>query len=86
MERNLDNDLSHSSPELAIRGALSSVHCQIDTQQYMLVRAMLDQNLGEELDDLQRVARQLPQIQTILSGNVLILHPSYHHFYWKQRF
>ena len=70
VERNLDNDLSHSSPEFAIRGELSSVYCNIDVDQYKLVRAVLDQNLGEELNDLQRVAKQLPQIQTILSGDV----------------
>lgn len=70
VERNLDNDLSHSSPEIAICGELSTVHCQIDVEQYKLVRAMLDQNLGEELNDLQRVAKQLPQIQTILGGEV----------------
>jgi len=49
---------------------LSSVYCHLDVEQYTLVRAVLDQNLGEDLTDLQRVARQLPHIQTILSGNV----------------
>lgn len=72
VERNLDNDLSHTSPEIAVRGALSAVHCRLDVDQYKLVRAVLDQNLGEELNDLQRLAKQLPQIQTILSGNVSV--------------
>ena len=70
VERNLDNDLSHASPEIAIRGTLSSVYCHLDVEQYKLVRAVLDQNLGEELNDLQRFTKQLPHIQTILSGNV----------------
>ena len=70
IERNLDNDLSHSSAELAIRGALSTVYCSIDSHQYMLVKAMLDQNLGEDLTDLQSITKQLPHIQTVLTGQV----------------
>ena len=70
VERNLDNDISHDSPEIAIRGTLSTVYCHLDVEQYKLVRAVLDQNLGEELNDLQRVAKQLPHIQTILGGKV----------------
>jgi hypothetical protein len=51
VERNLEGDVSHSSPDFAIMGMLSSVECSIDLAQYKLIRGILDHNLGEPLEE-----------------------------------
>ena len=50
IERNLDGDISHAVPDWGVKGALSSVHCCLDIQQYKLIRGLLDHNLGEKFE------------------------------------
>ena len=50
IERNLDGDISHAVPDWCVQGALSSVHCCLDIQQYKLIRGLLDHNLGEKFE------------------------------------
>ena len=54
IERNLENDISHAVPDFRINGALSSMHITIDTNQYKLIRGILDHNLGEKLPEFQK--------------------------------
>ncbi|XP_074642818.1 intermembrane lipid transfer protein VPS13D-like [Tubulanus polymorphus] len=73
VERNLEGDISHTSPDLAVLGMLSAVHFCIDLNQYKLVRGILDHNFGEPLEEFQTpvmTSLQDPQINTILSGQV----------------
>ncbi|KAK3518898.1 hypothetical protein QTP70_014935, partial [Hemibagrus guttatus] len=54
VERNLDKELSHAVPDMSIHGSLSSVHCSLDLQRYQLVRGLLEQNLGEPVEEFLR--------------------------------
>ena len=54
IERNLENEVSHSAPDWKIQGALSSVHISLDINQYKLVRGILDHNLGEKLEEFKQ--------------------------------
>jgi hypothetical protein len=47
-------DISHAVPDFRINGALSSMHITIDTEQYKLIRGILDHNLGEKLPEFQK--------------------------------
>ncbi|KAE8593143.1 hypothetical protein XENTR_v10019000 [Xenopus tropicalis] len=71
LERNLDKEISHAVPDLSIHGNLSSVHCSLDLSDYKLIRGLLENNLGEPVEDFMRpYDLQDPKIHTVLSGDV----------------
>ncbi|XP_060026866.1 intermembrane lipid transfer protein VPS13D isoform X2 [Erinaceus europaeus] len=71
VERNLDKEISHSVPDISIRGNLSSVHCSLDLSKYNLIRGLLENNLGEPIEEFMRpYDLQDPRIHTVLSGEV----------------
>uniref|UniRef100_A0A8D0BUC4 Vacuolar protein sorting 13 homolog D n=1 Tax=Salvator merianae TaxID=96440 RepID=A0A8D0BUC4_SALMN len=71
VERNLDKEISHAVPDLSIHGNLSSVHCSLDLSKYKLIRGLLENNLGEPIEEFLRpYDLQDPRIHTVLSGEV----------------
>ncbi|XP_077106391.1 intermembrane lipid transfer protein VPS13D isoform X2 [Ranitomeya variabilis] len=71
LERNLDKEISHSVPDMSIHGSLSSVHCSLDLSKYKLIKGLLENNLGEPVEDFMRpYDLQDPRIHTVLSGEV----------------
>ncbi|XP_004678577.1 PREDICTED: vacuolar protein sorting-associated protein 13D isoform X2 [Condylura cristata] len=71
VERNLDREISHTVPDISIHGNLSSVHCSLDLSKYKLIRGLLENNLGEPIEEFMRpYDLQDPRIHTILSGEV----------------
>ncbi|XP_068181546.1 intermembrane lipid transfer protein VPS13D isoform X3 [Antennarius striatus] len=71
VERNLDKELSHAVPDMTIHGSLSSVHCSLDLEHYQLIRGLLENNLGEPVEDFLRPYNlQDPSTYTVLSGDV----------------
>ncbi|XP_074536599.1 intermembrane lipid transfer protein VPS13D [Halichoeres trimaculatus] len=71
VERNLDKELSHAVPDMSIHGSLSSVHCSLDLEHYQLIRGLLENNLGEPVEDFLRPYNlQDPSTYTVLSGEV----------------
>lgn len=71
VERNLDKEISHSVPDISIHGNLSSVHCSLDLYKYKLIRGLLENNLGEPIEEFMRpYDLQDPRIHTVLSGEV----------------
>ncbi|XP_031659504.1 vacuolar protein sorting-associated protein 13D isoform X1 [Oncorhynchus kisutch] len=71
VERNLDSALSHTVPDMSIHGSLSSVHCSLDLERYQLIRGLLDNNLGEPVEEFLRPYNlQDPSNYTVLSGDV----------------
>ncbi|KAE8293740.1 Vacuolar protein sorting-associated protein 13D [Larimichthys crocea] len=71
VERNLDKELSHAVPDMSIHGSLSSVHCSLDLEHYQLLRGLLENNLGEPVEDFLRPYNlQDPSTYTVLSGDV----------------
>ncbi|XP_053307347.1 intermembrane lipid transfer protein VPS13D [Spea bombifrons] len=71
LERNLDKEFSHTVPDMSIHGSLSSVHCSLDLSKYKLIRGLLENNLGEPIEDFMRpYDLQDPRIHTVLSGEV----------------
>ncbi|KAM8754085.1 intermembrane lipid transfer protein VPS13D isoform 1-T2 [Acanthopagrus schlegelii] len=71
VERNLDKELSHAVPDTSIHGSLSSVHCSLDVEHYQLIRGLLENNLGEPVEDFLRPYNlQDPSTYTVLSGDV----------------
>ncbi|XP_065141972.1 intermembrane lipid transfer protein VPS13D isoform X2 [Paramisgurnus dabryanus] len=71
VERNLDKELSHAVPDMTIHGSLSSVHCSLDLERYQLIRGLLEQNLGEPIEEFLRPYNlQDPSTYTVLSGDV----------------
>ncbi|KAJ3586857.1 hypothetical protein NHX12_013249 [Muraenolepis orangiensis] len=71
VERNLDKELSHAVPDMSIHGSLSSVHCSLDLEHYQLIRGLLENNLGEAVEEFLRpYSLQDPSIYTVLSGDV----------------
>ncbi|KAM4703144.1 intermembrane lipid transfer protein VPS13D [Rhinophrynus dorsalis] len=71
LERNLDKEISHAVPDMSIHGSLSSVHCSLDLSKYKLIRGLLENNLGEPVEDFMRpYDLQDPRIHTVLSGEV----------------
>ncbi|KAM9343202.1 intermembrane lipid transfer protein VPS13D isoform 1-T1 [Pholidichthys leucotaenia] len=71
VERNLDKELSHAVPDMSVHGSLSSVHCSLDMEQYQLIRALLENNLGEPVEEFLRPYNlQDPSTYTVLSGDV----------------
>lgn len=47
-------ELSHTVPDMSIHGSLSSVHCSLNLEHYQLVRGLLENNLGEPVEDFLR--------------------------------
>uniref|UniRef100_A0A3B4T2L0 Vacuolar protein sorting 13 homolog D n=1 Tax=Seriola dumerili TaxID=41447 RepID=A0A3B4T2L0_SERDU len=71
VERNLDKELSHAVPDMSIHGNLSSVHCCLDLDHYQLIRGLLENNLGEPVEEFLRPYNlQDPSTYTVLSGDV----------------
>ncbi|XP_058711402.1 intermembrane lipid transfer protein VPS13D [Poecile atricapillus] len=71
VERNLDKELSHTVADISIHGNLSSVHCSLDLNKYKLIRGLLENNLGEPIEEFMRpYDLQDPRILTVLSGEV----------------
>ncbi|XP_043341231.1 vacuolar protein sorting-associated protein 13D isoform X2 [Cervus canadensis] len=71
VERNLDKEISHTVPDISIHGNLSSVHCSLDLCKYKLIRGLLENNLGEPIEEFMRpYDLQDPRIHTVLSGEV----------------
>ncbi|XP_023192292.1 vacuolar protein sorting-associated protein 13D isoform X1 [Xiphophorus maculatus] len=71
VERNLDKELSHAVPDTSIHGSLSSVHCSLDRKHYQLIRGILENNLGEPVEEFLRPYNlQHPSSYTVLSGVV----------------
>ncbi|XP_035998092.1 vacuolar protein sorting-associated protein 13D isoform X2 [Fundulus heteroclitus] len=71
VERNLDKELSHAVPDTSIHGSLSSVHCSLDKEHYRLIRGILENNLGEPVEEFLRPYNlQDPSIYTVLGGAV----------------
>uniref|UniRef100_A0A8C9DM70 Vacuolar protein sorting 13 homolog D n=1 Tax=Prolemur simus TaxID=1328070 RepID=A0A8C9DM70_PROSS len=71
VERNLDKEISHAVPDVSIHGNLSSVHCSLDLYKYKLIRGLLENNLGEPIEEFMRpYDLQDPRIHTVLSGEV----------------
>ncbi|XP_029689291.1 vacuolar protein sorting-associated protein 13D isoform X3 [Takifugu rubripes] len=71
VERNLDKELSHAVPDMSIHGSLSSVHCSLSLEHYQLIRGLLENNLGEPVEDFLRPYNlQDPSTYTVLSGDV----------------
>ncbi|KAM6240877.1 intermembrane lipid transfer protein VPS13D isoform 4-T4 [Porphyrio hochstetteri] len=71
VERNLDKELSHAVADISIHGNLSSVHCSLDLNKYKLIRGLLENNLGEPIEEFMRpYDLQDPRIHTVLSGEV----------------
>ncbi|XP_041061622.1 vacuolar protein sorting-associated protein 13D [Carcharodon carcharias] len=71
VERNLDKEISHVVPDVAIHGSLSSVHCSLDLNKYKLIRGLIQNNLGEPIEEFMRpFDLQDPSIHTVLTGEV----------------
>uniref|UniRef100_A0A670ZLE6 Vacuolar protein sorting 13 homolog D n=1 Tax=Pseudonaja textilis TaxID=8673 RepID=A0A670ZLE6_PSETE len=71
VERNLDREISHAVPDISVHGTVSSVHCSLDLSKYKLVRGLLENNLGEPVEEFIRpYDLQDPRIHTVLSGEV----------------
>ncbi len=73
LEHNLEAGLSHSSPDWVVHAKLDSFLFSIDLKQYMMVRGILDQNLGEKLnEDASQPTFLMPntRIETVLTGEV----------------
>ncbi|XP_066494000.1 intermembrane lipid transfer protein VPS13D [Tiliqua scincoides] len=71
VERNLDKEISHAVPDISIHGNLSSVHCSLDPNKYKRIRGLLENNLGEPIEEFMRpYDLQDPKIHTVLSGDV----------------
>ncbi|XP_045062818.1 vacuolar protein sorting-associated protein 13D-like [Coregonus clupeaformis] len=56
---------------MSIHCSLSSVHCSLDLERYQLIRGLLDNNLGEPVEEfLCPYNLQDPSNYTVLSGDV----------------
>lgn len=47
-------EISHAVPDISIHGNLSSVHCSLDLSKYKLIRGLLENNLGEPIEEFMR--------------------------------
>lgn len=47
-------ELSHAVPDMSVHGSLSSVHCCLDLEHYQLIRGLLENNLGEPVEEFLR--------------------------------
>ncbi|KAG1679362.1 Vacuolar protein sorting-associated protein 13D [Nymphon striatum] len=60
-ERNLDGAISHSVPDLSVKGTISSVQLSLDIDQYKLIRGLLAHNLGESLEEFEIASNISPE-------------------------
>lgn len=73
LERNLENELSHKSPDWYVYSKLSSVYVSVDLDQYKLIRGVLDQNIGEQIKQSQAPNNFMltnANLETVLTGKV----------------
>lgn len=75
VERNLDSELSHLSPDWTAHAELTSLNFCIDLSQYNLIRGILDQNIGEQINSNELIQNNKnafilpnPKIETVLTG------------------
>lgn len=47
-------EISHTVADISVHGSLSSVHCSLDLCKYKLIRGLLENNLGEPIEDFMR--------------------------------
>lgn len=47
-------EISHAVPDISVHGIVSSVHCSLDLNKYKLVRGLLENNLGEPVEEFLR--------------------------------
>lgn len=47
-------EISHAVPDICIHGMVSSVHCSLDLEKYKLIRGLLEDNLGEPVEEFIR--------------------------------
>lgn len=47
-------EISHTVPDISVHGSLSSVHCSLDLCKYKLIRGLLENNLGEPIEEFMR--------------------------------
>lgn len=50
----LAREQNHAVPDMSIHGSLSSVHCSLDLEHYQLIRGLLENNLGEPVEEFLR--------------------------------
>jgi vacuolar protein sorting-associated protein 13D len=72
LERNLENELSHKSPDWNIFTKLISVNFHLNWEQYNIIRGILDQNIGEPINQIAPLTFMVPntKIETILTGTI----------------
>lgn len=71
LERNLENELSHKSPDWFLYSKFSSVQLKVNLLQYKLIRGILDQNLGEQINNKFNPTLVISNnIDTVLTGKV----------------
>jgi vacuolar protein sorting-associated protein 13D len=73
IERNLENELSHKSPDWNIYTKFASIIFKLNFEQHKLLRGFLDQNLGEPIKPISSQLNFLipnTKLETVLSGNV----------------
>jgi vacuolar protein sorting-associated protein 13D len=74
VERNLENELSHKSPDWKVYAKFSSVNIILDLDQYKLIRGILDKNIGEQIVNKTQLPTnfiiQNTRLDTVLSGRV----------------
>lgn len=47
-------EISHTVADITVHGSLSSVHCSLDLYKYKLIRGLLENNLGEPIEEFMR--------------------------------
>lgn len=72
IEHNLESDLSHKSPDWQVHVKLNSFLFSLDLKQYILVRGILDQNIGEKISEKSQPTFLMPNtsIETVLTGEI----------------
>ena len=73
IERNLENELSHKSPDWNIYTKFTSTMFKLNFEQYKIIRGFLDQNLGEQIKpNVSQLNFLIPntKLETVLTGNV----------------
>ncbi len=72
LEHNLESEISHKSPDWQVHVKLNSFLFLIDLQQYILVRGILDKNIGEKILEKSQPTFLMPNtmLETVLSGEI----------------
>ena len=81
VERNLEGELSHSSPDWQVHSTLSSLSFRLDVEQYKLLRGLLAQNIGEQVEAHEATAAAAAnmaaafivrnnELETVLTGRL----------------